>query len=163
MTSSRIIGFLSAAPLLLAGAVACQPSHTPVSASDTEAEAQAIQSEADAWFKAIAEKDLEKTLSFYAADAEYLSAGRPAVSTADERRKYWAEDYATPGFASDETTTKIEVAKSGDLAYQRGTYVLRAQDGQGKMTQSNGKFMVVWKKEADGKWKAIIDIDNADQ
>jgi ketosteroid isomerase-like protein len=159
--NSKFIGFLCAAPLLLAGA--CQPRHTPVGAPNTEAEAEPIRSKADAWFKAIAEKDLEKTLSFYAADAQYLSAGRPAASTADERRKYWMEDYATPGFSSDETTTKIEVAKSGDLAYQRGTYVLSAQDGQGKLSRSSGKFVVVWKKQPDGEWKAIIDIDNEDQ
>jgi len=92
-----------------------------------------------------------------------LSAGRPAASTADERRRLWAEDYATPGFSSDETTTKIEVARSGDLAYQRGTYVLSAQDDKDELTQSTGKYVVVWKKQSDGNWKAIIDIDNADQ
>jgi len=55
------------------------------------------------------------------------------------------------------------VARSGDFAYQRGTYVLSAQDDRGKVTQSTGKFVVVWKKQSDGRWKAIIDIDNADQ
>ncbi len=29
--------------------------------------------------------------------------------------------------------------------------------------QSAGKFVVVWKKQSDGQWKAVIDIDNADQ
>ena len=73
------------------------------------------------------------------------------------------EDYASPGFASEETTSRIEVAVSGDLAYQRGTYVLSATDAQGKPTKSTGKFVVIWKKQGDGKCKAIIDIDNADQ
>lgn len=106
---------------------------------------------------------ISKTLSFYAPDAQYLAAGRPAATTADERRRYWAEDYATPGFSSDEKTTTIEVAGAGDLAYQRGTYVLSARDGAGKPTQATGKFVVVWKKQSDRQWKAIIDIDNADQ
>jgi ketosteroid isomerase-like protein len=154
-------GLLSIAPLLFFGLVGCQPNTGPVDAAANESEA--IRAEANAWFKAIAEKNIEKTLSFYATDAQYLSAGRPAASTADERRRLWVEDYATPGFSSDETTTKIEVARSGDLAYQRGTYVLSAQDDKGKLTQSTGKFVVVWKKQRDGKWRAIIDIDNADQ
>ena len=160
---SRVFGLLCLAALLLAGIVACQPHRSPIDTANIESEPEEIRSEADAWFKAIAEKDLEKTLSFYAPDAQYLSAGRPAAATADERRKLWVEDYATPGFASDETTTKIEVARCGDLAYQRGTYALSAQDDKGKVTQSTGRFVVVWKKQSNGQWKAIIDIDNADQ
>ena len=147
----------------LVGLAGCQPHGPAATVPSTQAQAAAIQSEADAWFKAIAAKDLEKTLSFYAADAQYLSAGRPAAATADERRKLWVEDFGTPGFSSDEATTRIEVARSGDLAYQQGTYASDMQNAQGQMTKSTGKFLVVWKKQGDGKWKAIIDIDNADQ
>ena len=118
---------------------------------------------ANDWFKAIAAKDLEKTLSFYAPDAQYLSAGRPAAATPDERRRLWVEDYGTPGFASDEATTRIEVARSGELAYQRGTYVSRAAKENGELGTATGKFLVVWKKQLSGEWKAIIDIDNTDQ
>jgi ketosteroid isomerase-like protein len=160
---SRLLRVLCIAPLLLGGLVACQPSHAPLNTANVEADLESIRAEADAWSKAIAKKDLEKTLSFYATDARYLSAGRPAASTPGERRKLWVEDYAIHGFSSDETTTRIEVAKSGDLAYQSGAYVLSAQDDKGKVTQSTGKFVVVWKKQSDGQWKAIIDIDNADQ
>jgi len=159
---SELLGLSCVAPWLLAGLAACHPNPGPGTAN-IEAESQSIRSEANAWFDAIAKKDLEKTLSFYAADAQYLSAGRAAASTADERRRLWMEDFAIPGFSSDESTTTIEVAGSGDLAYQRGTYVLGAEDGQGKPTKSTGKFVVIWKKQSDGKWKAIVDIDNADR
>lgn len=160
---SKLQKVLCIAPLLLGGLAACQPNRAPVADANVEADLASIRAEADAWSKAITDKDLEKTLSFYAPDAQYLSAGRPAASTPDERRRLWVEDYATPGFSSDETTTKIEVARSGDLAYQRGTYVLSAADDKGKVTRSAGKFVVVWKKQSNGQWKAIIDIDNGDQ
>jgi ketosteroid isomerase-like protein len=149
---------------LVAGSSACQRPCGPDAAhSSAGAEAEVIQSAATEWFKAIAAKDLERTVSFYAPEAQYLAQGRPAASTPEERRKLWEEDYATPGFSSDEATTKIEVARSGELAYQRGTYLSKAQDGQGRLTATTGKFLVVWRKQASGEWKAIIDIDNADQ
>lgn len=152
------------ASLLAAAMTACQPNPGPaVPDSNTTVDSAAIRSEADAWFKAIAAKDLEKTLSFYSSDAQYLPAGRPAASTPDARRKIWMEDYGTPGFSSDEATTRIEVARSGDIAYQRGTYASAVQNERGETTRSTGKFVVVWKKQGDGKWKAILDIDNADQ
>ena len=155
----RIVAWFAAA-----GLSACQPMCGPVGANThPDAEAATIQSLANDWFMAIAAKDLEKTLSFYATDAQYLSAGRPAAVTPDERRKLWVEDYGTPGFASDETTTQIEVARSGELAYQRGTYVSRAANENGDAGTSTGKFLVVWKKQVSGEWKAVIDIDNSDR
>jgi len=151
------------ASLMSIALAGCQPSQGPATAdSNTEADSASIRSEADAWFKAIAAKDIEKTLSFYASDAQYLSAGRPAAATPEARRKLWVEDYATPGFSSDEVTAQIEVARSKDLAFQRGTYVSTMQNDQGQMTQSTGKFLVVWKKQG-GRWQAIIDMDNTDQ
>ncbi len=148
----------------LAGASACQRTCGPnVTQANIDADATNIQSLANDWFAAIASKDLEKTLSFYAPDAQYLSAGRPAASTPEGRRALWVEDYATPGFSSEEATSAIEVARSGELAYQRGTYRSTVQNEKGQMTTSTGKFLVVWKKQASGEWKAIVDIDNSDQ
>jgi ketosteroid isomerase-like protein len=122
-----------------------------------------IRSEADAWSQAISSKDLDRTLSFYADDAIYMGAGRPAADTPEKRRELWVNDYALPGFSSKETTQKIEVARSGDLAYQTGKYELTLIDQSGKTVESTGKFLVMWKKQADGNWKAIVDIDNSDQ
>jgi len=141
----------------------CQRGQESAPLTEGDAQVVAVRMEADAWSRAISAKDLEKTLSFYAADAQYLPAGRAAVSTPDARRKVWIEDYGLPGFSSAESTTRIEVARSADLAYQLGTYVVTTRDEQGNPTNSTGKFAVVWKKQTDGKWKAIVDIDNADR
>jgi len=163
-TLRRLYRRLVALFLLVAGSSACQRTCGLAGAhADVDAEAAAIQSLATEWFKAIAAKDLEKTLSFYAPEAQYLSGGRPAASTPEERRKLWVEDYATSGFSSEEATAMIEVAQSGELAFQRGTYLSKAQNEQRRIITTTGKFLVIWRKQASGEWKAIIDIDNADQ
>lgn len=169
MLNTRGMGRRSYLPLIAlslsaAGLSACQRTCEPTAVhADVNAETAVIQSLAADWFKAIAAKDLERTLSFYAPEAQYLSAGRPAASTPEQRRRLWVEDYATPGFSSEEATSMIEVAQSGELAYQRGTYSSKAQNEQRQVIATTEKFLVVWKKQATGEWKAIIDIDNADQ
>jgi ketosteroid isomerase-like protein len=40
---------------------------------------------------------------------------------------------------------------------------LTKNDAGGKPVTTKGKYVVVWKKQADGKWKVIEDIDNPDQ
>ncbi len=54
----------------------------------------------------------------------------------------------------------IEVAVSGDLAYDRGTYELSMDTPQGRISD-HGKYMAVWKKTAEG-WKVVADIMNSD-
>jgi ketosteroid isomerase-like protein len=56
----------------------------------------------------------------------------------------------------------VEVARAGDMAYVLGTYQLTMTDPQGNPVNDHGKFVEVWKKQADGKWKAVADTFNSD-
>ncbi|MGB8838184.1 MAG: DUF4440 domain-containing protein, partial [Candidatus Acidiferrales bacterium] len=60
-------------------------------------------------------------------------------------------------------TTSVEVARSGDLAYETGTYVFSTIDKKGKTQEQKGKYVVVWKKQTDGAWKVAVDTDNTDE
>jgi ketosteroid isomerase-like protein len=44
------------------------------------------------------------------------------------------------------------------LAYTTGTFAIESNHS----TVDKGKFVDVWKKQADGSWKAVIDIFNSD-
>ena len=65
-----------------------------------------------------------------------------------------------PNFALSFKAEKIEV--SGILAYTQGTYSQTSTARDGKPFVDTGKFLTVWKKQADGSWKAIEDILNSD-
>ena len=56
----------------------------------------------------------------------------------------------------------MTVAGSGDLAYSTGTYQMSAPDDSGKSITDHGKYVAVWKKQADGNWKVAVDIWNTD-
>jgi len=68
----------------------------------------------------------------------------------------------TPGAAISWKATKVEVAKSGDLACVSGTYDETMTDASGKSLKDHGKYVEVWKKQADGTWKVVADIWNSD-
>ena len=55
-----------------------------------------------------------------------------------------------------------EVAKSGNLGFVSGTYEFTMNDAGDKATTDKGKYVEVWKKQADGKWKCGTDIWNSD-
>lgn len=53
---------------------------------------------------------------------------------------------------------KTDVAISGDLGYTYGTYELKTV-GEGKASES-GNYMRIWRKQANGKWRIVLDLLN---
>ncbi len=144
---------------LLTFALACQPQAPP----DTRAAvATALKELDDQWSKAAGAKDLDKTVSYYADDAIVLPTNAPAATTKDAIRGVWKDMITNPGFAGGWKATRVEVAQSGELAYLSGTYELTLNDASGKPVKDRGKYVEVWKKQADGTWKATVDIWNSD-
>ena len=96
-------------------------------------------------------------MSYMAPDATTYAPGAPAAKGSDAIRAMFAELMKAPGFSVTWTADKADVAASGDVAYTTGTYDLKMAGATEK-----GKYVTVWKKQADGSWKVAEDIFNAD-
>ena len=70
--------------------------------------------------------------------------------------------FALPGIALTFQPSKVEVARSGDIAYTYGTYTMNLSDPKGQPLTDRGKYVTVYKKQAGGEWKAVVDIFNTD-
>src|SRR5438093_10188389 len=114
------------------------------------------------WSAAAGAKDVDKTVSYYAEDAVVMPPNAPAATTKEAIRSAWKEMLTSPGAAISWKTTKVEVAKSGDLAYVSGTYEETMTDASGKPVKDRGKYVEIFKKQANGTWKVIVDIWNSD-
>jgi ketosteroid isomerase-like protein len=131
--------------------------------TDTRAADERTIRETDlAWAKAGAARDLERTLSFLAEDATEMAPNTPAAVGRAAHRKVWGDMFATPGFAMGWQPTKVEASRGGDLGYSVGTYQQTMHDRAGKPVADRGKYVTVWKKQADGTWKAVVDAFNSD-
>ncbi|MFN2531046.1 MAG: DUF4440 domain-containing protein [Pyrinomonadaceae bacterium] len=139
---------------------ACQ---TKTAAPDTRAaDENALTALDNDWSKAAGLKDVEKIVSYYSNDAVVMPPNSPSLTGKEPVRNFWKGMIGAPGFTGGWKPTKIEVARSGDLAYIGGTYELGANDANGKLMTDKGKYVEVWKKQADGSWKCAIDIFNSD-
>jgi uncharacterized protein (TIGR02246 family) len=144
--------------ILLLFTVACQQAPPDNRAADESA----IKDTEAQWSKAAAAKNADETVSFYADDASMLAPNMPIVSGKQAIRAVWGQLMADPGFSVSWESTKAEASRSGDFGYDIGTYKLTMNDPQGKQISDHGKYMVVWGKQADGKWKAVGDMFNSD-
>jgi uncharacterized protein (TIGR02246 family) len=131
---------------------------------DTRAADQsAIRAASTAWSQASAAKDVDKSISFYTEDVVMMPPKAPVANGKEAARQGWTQMLALPGPDLTFQTTSVEVARSGDLAYETGTYDFAITDKKGKVTDEKGKYVVVWKKQGDGSWKAAVDIYNSDR
>ena len=162
---SGLDGAMKTKPLFLCGCIALLSFAfvSPASATGTKSSIEKALRDLDAqWSAAAGAKDLDKTVSYYAEDAIVMPPNASAANTKEAIRKVWQDLLASPGLVISWKATKVEVAKSGDLACLSGTYELTMNDASGKPVNDRGKYVEVWEKQADGKWKCRADIWNSD-
>lgn len=104
------------------------------------------------WSKVAGSKDVEKTISYYSDDAVLMLPNLPTLTGKEAIRTLWKEMFASQTFSGGWKTTKVEVARSGDLAYVMGDYEFTETESGRPMTDK-GKYLQVWKKQPDGSWK----------
>jgi ketosteroid isomerase-like protein len=67
----------------------------------------------------------------------------------------------TLSFGAD--TTKVDVAKSGDLGYTQGPFFMTTSDPKTRApVTEKGKYLTVFRKQADGAWGAVEDTFMSD-
>ena len=107
---------------------------------------------------AVGRGDVASVAALYTEDATVLPPnsemirGRPAIEG------FWksAIDMGVRGLQ----LRTIEVQSSGDLAYEIGSAVLDMQ-AEGRASTQTAKYVVVWKRAADGSWRLAADIWNS--
>ncbi len=146
---------------VLLGLTACNSASTP--APDTRAADEAAVRKADAlWVNAAKSRKVEDWMAFYSDDAVILPPNGKTVNGKESIGKVIGELFAMPNVVIGWEPTKVEVAKSGDIAYLYGTYQMSWDDASGKPVNDNGKMVEIWKKQADGNWKCIVDTWSSD-
>jgi ketosteroid isomerase-like protein len=96
-------------------------------------------------------------------DASMFPPNMPIVTGPDARRRTWAALLAPPDLIFSNSATKVE-AGAIRRSRLRNRHVRRIIQGcRGNPLRVTGKYVVVWKKQANGQWKAIVDIFNTDQ
>jgi uncharacterized protein (TIGR02246 family) len=128
---------------------------------DTRAQDEAtIRAYSAAASQAAHAKDVDQVASFYADDALAFS-NYSATTTKEEMRADTRKSFLDPGTISWKTSV-IEVARSGDLAYEHGRYTFTTPEKDGNLKTQTGNYLLVWRKPPGGDWKIAVDTDTAD-
>lgn len=152
-TRTLSLATIALAPLL----TGCTPADT------RDADAKTIRDTEAAWSQAYATKDADKITSFYADDASLFITGMPIVRGKANIASTWKQYLGDSNFSLTFTPDRVTVAKSGEMGTTQGSYAFTYTDPKSKQAVlEKGKYVEVYMKQADGSWKDVADISNAD-
>jgi ketosteroid isomerase-like protein len=102
--------------------------------------------------------NVDAVLGLYASEFILMPNATETIRTTDALRTYLT-GFTQAGIKDLKITSeKLELASSGDLAVDVGTYAGTAHSPAGP-SPFNGRYVVVLKK-IDGAWKLVLDMDN---
>jgi len=146
--------------VVLAG---CTPPPPPPAPDTHDADVKAIKDVEATWVQNFATKDADKIATVYADDASVFIADMPVINGMAAIKATLKPMVTDKGFSITFASDKVDVAKSGELGYSQGTYNMTSTAPKTKkVLTEKGKYVTVYKKQADGSWKAVADIFNAD-
>ena len=123
-------------------------------------EARAAIEAANAQFSdAFARGDAKALAAMYTSDAIAFPPDGDMVHGNEAIGEFWKATRDS-GVQTAALTT-IDVGRSGDVAYEVGKVSLTIQPAGKELTTAVAKYVVVWKRQADGSWKLHRDIWNS--
>ena len=143
-----------------AGVYAVREHYKPV-VVDAQASIAAVKAADTAWAKAAKARKIEDVLSYYADAAMVLPPNQEMATDKPGIRKAW-EGLLVTGTDVSWTPGSADVSSSGDLVYLEGYYLNTTTAGKGKPSMDRGKYLSVWKLQADGSWKCVADAWSSD-
>ena len=127
---------------------------------DLKAEGDALMKLSREWSAKVATAPVEDWIDFWAEDAVMMPPGLPPVRGRAAIRQYVETAANLPGFQIHWEPESVCVSRSGDLAYMIERNVTTFNDSQGNPVTTYGKVVTVWRKEADGSWRNVVDMWN---
>ena len=130
---------------------------------DTKAEGEKLMQVSREWSKAVAGNNIDSIVNYWADDAVFFDnhsgqrlVGKAAIKKMVEGSKN------IPGFSISWEPESASVSASGDMGYIIERNKVSVPDSSGKPMIMRGTAVTIWKKDAAGNWKNVVDISMDD-
>jgi len=124
----------------------------------SDAERAKFKEQAQRTMRTINARDFAAWAADFTDDAEWLAPNAPVVRKRDSIQA----NAASGPVMSDLVLNQVDVDGQGTLAYVRGDYTLNVTPPGAAPIADKGKYIEIYRKQADGSWKASKVIFNSD-
>jgi uncharacterized protein (TIGR02246 family) len=124
--------------------------------TSTEDEAAKLMQTSREWSNAAATGNTEAVLAYFDDEAVMMSEGQLPVRGKKAIGEYLAQTSRIPGFKIE--WEPLEAKVSGDLGYIIERTKVTMNGPQGAPVTQHMQALTVWRKQADGSWKNLVDM-----
>ena len=108
------------------------------------------------WSDAASNRDVDKTLNYWADDAVVMAAGQPVLTGKAEIKKMIEASFSNPSFRISWSPKTADI--EGNMGYLIEDTKITTDDSLGRPITQRFKTVTIWKKQTDGQWKNVVDI-----
>jgi ketosteroid isomerase-like protein len=131
---------------------------------DQKAEGEKLMQVSREWARTISPDSVDRVMSFWADSAIFLTSdaeplyGKPAI------RKMVEDSFKEPGFIKmNWQPVSASISESGDMGYLiEENQLTFNNDSTGKPMTLYGRAITIWKKDANGNWKNVVEVSVPD-
>jgi len=138
----------------------CAPAAPPL--PDAEAVRASLIAADEAFAAATAERGLEGWMAAFDSSAIQMEPDVPFTPGIGAIRASMGPAFADTTFRLTWQPTLAFASADGNLGYTLGTWQSRHYTADGKASVATGKYVTIWRKQADGSWKVVFDGGNPD-
>jgi len=121
--------------------------------TDAAGDLAALRAADAAWSEAAESNDVDRMLAHYDSTSVFLGNG---VRTRESLRELWTNFFGLPEYHLSWELERAEVSGDGTLGMTYGRWEQSFQRDDGPSV-TNGVYLAVWKRQADGSWKVLAD------
>jgi len=130
---------------------------------DLETAVAALRDAADAYHHAASAKDRDAVVAFYADDAVMIPPNAGRVEGIDGVRNYRFGFIENLSVDTQFATIRVDVSAGGDVGWTLAMVEVTFTDADGQPASDRIRDFHVWKRQADGSWKVVVDIWNSER
>jgi ketosteroid isomerase-like protein len=105
-------------------------------------------------------KDIDKIVSYWTEDARVILPGQPVYDGKAAIRSFVTAALKLPGFKVHWVSESPVFSADGTMAWMSGVVETSMADDKGVVTAAKGRALTVWRKDADGEYRCVMDINN---
>lgn len=153
-----VFGILAVSFIIFLNACSNKPAISAVDIEKPKAELRMIEAE---FADSVAKYGFNKSVLLFADEnAVLFNDGDSLLSTMDSVKARVSRiplNAPPPPYKLTWKPDFIDVSASGDMGYTYGFYNLTQKDKDGKEQTKRGLYLSIWKKNANGQWKLVVD------
>ena len=112
--------------------------------------------------QATADKGVEGWVAYFAENGSLLPESGPPTTGPEAIRKAMEPLLSDPENSLRWQPTRAEILIPGVLGYTVGRFQRRTRNPEGQKLLLEGSYGTIWRKQADGSWKIVLDTGSPD-